>query len=291
MGYSLGQIPLFTAVSYKIENDPNLTSADYTRFFENPDFLSIGLDPNLGFLLLLCMFLFAVMFFFVGINFLHHKSFKKLITPYQNIDFKKILFGFGLWMALAIVAESVFYIMQPGNYTFSFDLIKFLPLVLISLIFLPIQTTFEEVFFRGYLLQGFGLLLKNRWMPLVITSLLFGLIHITNPEIQKYGLLRMEIYYVLAALFLGLITILDDSLELAIGVHAATNMFGAVFVSYTGSVIQTDSLLKSTEVNVYAMIVVLIISSCIFTLICYKKYKWDLSSRLFSPISFSQKTV
>jgi hypothetical protein len=81
-----------------------------------------------------------------------------------------------------------------------------------------------------------------------------------------------------------LITILDDSLELALGVHAATNVFGAAFFSFEGSVLQTDSLVKATSINPYLMIATFMVSAVIFMVVCHNKYGWKGFTRLLEPI-------
>jgi len=85
----------------------------------------------------------------------------------------------------------------------------------------------------------------------------------------------MMFYYIGAGVFLGLITIWDDRLELALGVHAATNFLGAVFMGYTGAAIQTESLFKTDALNVVQMVIAFYIGAIIFTLICKRKYGWS----------------
>jgi hypothetical protein len=87
-----------------------------------------------------------------------------------------------------------------------------------------------------------------------------------------------------------LITILDDSLELALGVHAATNIFGAAFFSFDGSVLQTDTIVKSSEINPYIMIATFMLGAIIFMVVCNRKYKWNGFSRLFQPIGHEENS-
>jgi len=56
--------------------------------------------------------------------------------------------------------------------------ISFAILVVIGTILIPIQTSTEEYIFRGYLMQGFANLAKNKWFPLIMTSVIFGAMHI-----------------------------------------------------------------------------------------------------------------
>ena len=128
-------------------------------------------------------------------------------------------------------------------YELNFQLVPFLILCLIAVVFIPLQTSFEEYLFRGYLMQGLGVMLKNKWIPLVFTSLAFGLLHIANPEIEQLGYILL-VYYVGTGFFLGIITLMDDGLELALGFHAANNLFAALLVTADWTAFQTYSVFK-----------------------------------------------
>jgi len=271
--YTLGQTPLVILAKRYI--DSNKLDLSIEDFFANPDFISIGMSNNLGLFLLLLMFVTAFGALYFAVKILHKKHFQDLIHASQSMSWSRILFGFCLWLGLVALTELPFYIQNPENYIVTFNSSSFIPLVLISLLVLPIQTSFEEVFFRGYLLQGFYLILKNKWAVIIITSLLFMVVHGTNPEIKTFGYGIMMTYYFTAGLILGLVTALDNRLELALGMHAAMNIFGAVFIGYEGGVLQTDSVLKATSINPKFMLIGLIISGLIFIGISYKKFSWN----------------
>jgi uncharacterized protein len=275
MGYFLGQIPMTLVMMAKTSSDGGIGTADFAAFEKTMDFSIFGIDKNVGLILMLIMFLFAIVALYFVVKNLHQKSFKRLITPYQNIDFGRIGFGFFLWICILILSEMINYFLAPETYHFQLDWSKFLPLVIISFVFLPIQTTFEELFFRGYIMQGIANYHRSKWVAIAVSSLLFGLMHSMNPEVAKYGLLTMQAYYILAAGFLAVITILDDRLELALGVHAATNIGGALLVTYEGSVIQTDSIFSTAEVKPWLMIMSLFMAAIIFIAICTHKYGWQ----------------
>jgi membrane protease YdiL (CAAX protease family) len=84
----------------------------------------------------------------------------------------------------------------------------------------------------------------------------------------------MMMYYIVAGLLLAVMTIMDDRLELALGVHWATNLFGTVFVNYESSALQTHSLVKTGESNPYLVSMFLSISAIVFLFVCSKKYNW-----------------
>ncbi len=280
-GYTLGQIPLTLLMYYKLASNPELGTEDLEGFTKTMDFATMGISKNVGFFVLILIFLFALVALWLVVKHLHLKNIKDLITPNSQINYQKIFFGFGLWMMMGILTELINYWMNPGDYTFRWSGSSFFILILIALIFLPIQTSFEELFFRGYIMQGIAFFTKHKWIPILISSVLFGLIHGMNPEIERYGFIPMQTYYIVAGLFLAVITVLDDGLELALGVHAATNFFGATFLTYQGSVLQTDTLFITNEMNPWITLLGFVVGASIFIYICMKKYNWPSLNSLF----------
>lgn len=297
-GYMIGQIPLFLAIGRAIADDPNLGMEALEEFGRDPDFSVFNINSNMGFALLLVMFLGAFTALFFIFKPLHQREFRTLTTPASRVNWTKIFFGFFIWLALSLVIEVVAYLMDPGNYSFQFKLNTFIPLVLLSIFFLPIQTSTEEFLFRGYLMQGIGnssylhkLGWNTRLVPLLITSLLFGLVHSMNPEINEFGFGVMQAYYVSAGLLLGILTLMDDGLELALGVHAATNFTGAVFVGYEGAAIRTDSLFVTNELNPGLMLIGFLILGIVFLLVCKYRFKWPGFKKLLSKIELTDPEV
>jgi len=282
--YFLGQLPLYGIVFWKFSSDTSLGEEALAQFESNLDFEMLGLNKNIGFLLLILMFGFALFGLYLVVKYLHQKDLKTYITSNERIDFRKIFFGFGLWMIISVLLEAISYLLSPETYSFRWVPDSFIPLLIISIVFLPIQTSFEELFFRGYIMQGITFFAKNKWLPILLSSIFFGLVHGTNPEVAKYGFWTMQFYYIIAGLFLALITVLDDGLELALGVHAATNIFGATLFTYEGSVLQTDSLFISNEVKPWLMISGFIIGASIFIFVCFKKYAWPSFSTLLDKV-------
>jgi len=167
------------------------------------------------------------------------------------------------------------YSMNSENYIWNFKPIPFLILILVSFVFMPLQTSFEELLFRGYFMQGLGVWFKNALVPLVVTSVIFGLLHGFNPEFDKLGPMVM-IYYIGTGLLFGIITLMDEGTELALGMHAANNIVAAVFVTMNWTVFQTDALfidVSEPEVGMELFLPVFILYP--FLLFVFsKKYGW-----------------
>jgi hypothetical protein len=221
-------------------------------------------------------------------KYLHKQSFRMLTTAREKIDWKRFWFAFLFWGIISSGLIFVDYFANPESYELNFKLDKFLVLCIIAILLVPLQTSFEEYLFRGYLMQGIGVLVKNRWFPLLITSAIFGLLHIANPEIEKLGYILL-VYYIGTGLFLGILTIMDDGLELALGFHAANNLFTVLLVTADWTAFQTHSVFKNISdpekagfVDVFAPVFIIF---PILLLVFAKVYKWNnWKEKLFGAV-------
>lgn len=201
------------------------------------------LESNLNLFLLLLSYAAGFLAVLFVVKTLHKQSIRSLTTSRTKIDWKRFWFAFLFWGIISSGLVLVDHYTSPENYVFNFELVPFLILAAIAIVLVPLQTSFEEYLFRGYLMQGIGVLCKNRWLPLIITSVAFGLLHIANPEIEKLGYILL-VHYIGTGFFLGIITLMDEGLELALGFHAANNLFTALLVTADWTAFQTNSLLK-----------------------------------------------
>ena len=124
-------------------------------------------------------------------------------------------------------------------------------------------------------MQGLGVLAKNRWIPLLVTSLIFGGLHFANPEVEKLGSFLL-VYYIGTGLFLGIITLMDEGMELALGFHAANNIAAALLVTTDWSVFQTHALLLDiSEPDLLPVYAALGVFYPLMLFIYAKKYGWN----------------
>jgi membrane protease YdiL (CAAX protease family) len=180
-----------------------------------------GIDRNLFLLYSLLPFVvgFLALWFFIAR--LHRRPLLSAMTGRPRFDWRRAFLAFVLWGA--ILAAGTFAFMPAGSYHYQFDPAVFWPLLLIALALIPIQTTFEEVFFRGYLLQGVSLLTGNKITPLIVVTLIFTLVHFANPEFNQ-DYVKGGLSYLSLSLLFGLTAVIDDGLEVPAGIHAANNL-------------------------------------------------------------------
>ncbi len=277
----IGALPLLGLASLYAENSQEFMLA------ASDNFTSLGIDKNLYLFIVILMFVFALAFLYIGIKFLHKRAFKTVVTSRERIDWSRFFHGFVTWGLVSAVTIGAGIAFAPDNYVWNFQPIPFSILVLVSFLFLPLQTSFEELFFRGYLMQGIGVFVKNRWFPLLLTSIIFGLLHGANPEIEKLGYVAM-VFYIGTGLFFGIITLMDEGLELAMGLHAINNIMAAFLVTTNWTVFQTDALfIDISEPSVgLEMFVPVFVLYPLLLLYFSKKYGWkDWKEKLTGTIT------
>ncbi|MCF6295480.1 MAG: CPBP family intramembrane metalloprotease [Flavobacteriaceae bacterium] len=245
-------------------------------------------EPNLNLVFILLPFAGGLLFLLVTVKYLHKQSIRMLTTAREKIDWKRVWFAFMFWGIVSSSLVLADYFMSPEGYVYNFKLVPFLILCVIAIILVPLQTSFEEYLFRGYLMQGIGILVKNKWVPLIITSTAFGLLHIANPEVEKLGYIIL-VYYIGTAFFLGITTLMDEGLELALGFHAANNLFTALLVTADWTAFQTHSIFKDmsdpTEIGIGETILPVFIIFPILLYIFSIKYKWtNWKDKLFGAV-------
>jgi membrane protease YdiL (CAAX protease family) len=284
----IGVIPLIgTAFYYANDNAEFILAA-------NDNFTSLGINANIYLLLIIFTFFAGLLSLFFGVVQIHKRKIITIITSRDKVDWNRIFYAFSIWAIIGVIMIAVGYFMSPEDYVWNFKPLPFLILVVISLLFLPIQTSMEEILFRGYLMQGFGTWFKKSFVALVITSVIFGLLHGLNPEVEKLGWISM-VYYIGTGLVLGIFTLMDEGTELALGFHAANNIIAAVLVTANWTVFQTDALLVDTsEPSVgWEMFVPVLILYPLILVIFSKKYGWTnwrekLMGRIQKPLELNE---
>ncbi len=278
----VGQIPFTALVMFKaIEEGDDLANL-------NEQAMLSMLEPNLNLFLMLLSFAIGLVGIFIAIKALHKQTITHLTTSRPKIDWKRVFFAFFFWGIVSSGLTLLDYFMSPDDYVVNFKLGPFLILCVIAIIMVPLQTSFEEYLFRGYLMQGLGVLTKTKWVPLITTSLIFGLLHIANPEVKQLGYVIM-VYYIGTGLFLGIMTLMDEGMELALGFHAANNLFTALLVTADWTAFQTHSILKDmsnpTEAGFIDVFLPVFVMFPILLFIFSKKYKWtNWKDKLFGTV-------
>ena len=281
---TVGAIPLFIIlITQWIQNPKPLT--DINSFSQES--MMSGIDSNLY---LASMAFSFVVFLAVAIwiiKMFHGRSWTEVINGTKRVRWSRFFVGLAVWGVLQVGSFAINYMTDPNNFEFRFEPVRFIFLTIITLAMLPIQSSCEEFVFRGYLAQGVASWTGSRLWALLIPSVLFALLHSANPEVTKYGIGVMMANYFLIGLTFGLISLLDDGIELAMGAHSINNILGSMLMTYEGSALRTDALFKAKIINPGEDLFIAVISSIVFIGILAFIYKWKFGilTRRVSPPS------
>ena len=275
IGNTIGSLPL---IAVMIGNALRSGSDMQAALAKMGNMADSGVDTNLMFALMLFTFVTTLGGLWLGVRTMHKRPFLSLVNQFDTIRWERFFFAFGVWFALTTVMELVNYVTHPSDYHFSLQFAPFLVTLLIAVTLIPLQTAFEELLFRGWLMQAIGSFNIPRYVPLIITSVLFGSLHFANPEVAKYGIAPMMVYYIGFGLLMGMLTLLDDGLDLALGLHCANNLYGSTVVSFTSSALQTYTIFQSKDPDMTLMLPVSIAAGIAAFLI----FRWRFG---FAPMS------
>lgn len=273
---------------YQLLSQPEILDAAKTG--EQIDQASLATPAdNVGLALMLLSFVVGLLAFFQLAKAFQNKKATDITTGRKRFDWGRVLFGILIWGVLTVIVSSI-EISMDSDITYAFDWTKFLPLLVVGLLMFPFQTGFEEVIFRGYLMQGTARLFKYRWVALLITSVLFGLMHGMNPEIETYGMEVAMPQYIIMGLILGYISVKDGGIELAFGMHFINNLLSSVIVTSDGQVFKTAAIFSDASPAVTHMdTVAILVAGVIFILVCNRKYDFFSKVSLWKKIESPEK--
>jgi len=278
---TIGAIPLFVALFIKSGSNP----AVFSQFAANPnDYNLIGFGSTAGFIIMLIPFIAGLLAFVLLVKPLNNRTFKMTVNGTAVIRWDRFFISAAVWMVLSSIYLFLYLKIDPLNFILNKRTSSIFFLSLISVLLIPFQAAFEEVLFRGYLMQGFAAMIRNRWFPIIMTSVLFGLMHSLNPEVKEFGFFTMIPQYIVFGLIFGIITIFDDGIEAAMGAHAANNIFLCIMVTNESSALQTPALYEQFRIHPWSEFVALVISGIVFIIILKSIFKWDKFSLLFQKI-------
>ena len=204
----------------------------------------------------------------LAVRFIHERPVRTLVTGKTHIRWKRMFAGAGVWLLIVALLSLFESILYPGRYVLTFQPMTLLVFTALALILIPLQSSAEEFFFRGYLLQWMGLRLKNRWILSLLNGALFFLPHAANPEMAT-GSILIGLGYFAMGFFFTFITLQDHGLELALGMHASNNLFAALFANYTISALPSPSLFTVQTLDPVYSLASLVVGMAAFYLIFF----------------------
>lgn len=277
----IGGIPLGILIFLKMSDNPDLEPNPENLL----DLTAYGISPISGLMLMIIPFVLGLITLVLLMKPIHERPVLSVMTGFSRFRWKRFFWGALVWLILMIIYESLAILTGLQTVEFQFNPQTLLTLAAVSVLLLPFQAGFEELIFRGYLMQGFAKVFKYKWIALVITAILFGSLHFMNPEIKEYGAAIMMPQYIWFGIFFGICALMDEGLELAWGIHAINNIFLSVFFTQDSSALQTPALSRITAFNPVTDLVSLFILTLIFIFFAHKRLSWPEWNYLLAKIT------
>jgi len=210
---------LYGAITRNL-NLENLQNADLS----GGSGLAIQFSGTLGTLLIVWIFT----------RYINRGKFKNLGFSLKNQ--KKNIFN-GLFAGLLMMGVGTILLWGNGNLTIDSVNLS-LPSLFQSIVLFILVSVNEEVFVRGYILPNL-MDSMNRYIALLLSSLIFTALHIFNPNVSVLGVSNIF----LAGILLGISYIFTKNLWFPIALHFSWNFFQGPIFGFEVSGINSEALI------------------------------------------------
>lgn len=185
------------------------------------DMLEKPSDPIGFFLMAGALFGCFVIGLWIAARWIQGKRFSDLIGRWQWGAFGA---GALIWLVFIAASSAIDWLIDPQGFTVSMSNATAY-LAVAALVGLGVQAFSEEFLFRGWVTQGWLLATKNPVAAALLSGLLFGSVHLSNPDglVSAASATTFGIATSLIAIRLG-------SLAFGYGMHLVNNVWGAVVV-------------------------------------------------------------
>lgn len=221
-------------------------------------------------------FLFLWAGLFIAVRYIHRRPFLTLITAYRRVDWRRIAQGFAAYLLPVAALFPLGLVLFPEDLRLVFEPLRWLAFVPVVLVLVPIQAAAEELLFRGYLLQLFGLATSNAILLSAVTGAIFALPHVGNPGQPPVGegfwVYLIDIF--VFGFLMALVTLKDGSIELAVGAHAATNIFAFLTINFDENLLDTPSVFELLDISLsYSYLTGTAVISVAFYLLAFRVFR------------------
>jgi len=167
--------------------------------------------------------------------------FRSFLFEGKQPDLRKFAIYFSFYFLALILYLVIDLAVHPQDFTFHFAPLQWLGVFLVATPLIFVQSAAEELLFRGYMFRMFRSLKNGAFWSILISSLTFALVHGYNPEMLSNGIWG-PLYYLVGAIFLGIVAYHTNGLAAPIGIHFATNLFNFTIWGYGTSTAESLGL-------------------------------------------------
>ena len=162
---------------------------------------------------------------------IHHEPLSALFGNSHRISRSGFLKGFVAVILTSIFSEVLLYLIDPvierGSIDFTVWLLALVPVALLGFV----QTSSEELLFRGYLPRGLARRFRSPLVWALLPTLVFTALHWSggsDPAMNAAGLISIGVF----AAVLMMLVYSTGNLGAAFGAHLGNNLFGFLLISH-----------------------------------------------------------
>ncbi len=191
------------------------------------------------------------------LRFLHKRPLRTLLGPTGTINWSLWRGAAAIILILAAIDATTTFL--TADLVQQMPLIKWLTWLAPALLLLFLQTSAEEMVFRGYLQQQLAARFKSRWIWWVLPSAIFGVAHFNPAQFGGNAWIVVAIT-TLMGLILADVTARFGSLSPAMGLHFANNLVVMLFMNSSGQLSGMSFYLYSVDMQSAQMTSAMLIS-------------------------------
>jgi uncharacterized protein len=199
--------------------------------FDQGGFTSRFLASPIGVISTLLTFAGVWLGVWVAMRFLHREPVSRLFGAGLRLSRPGFVNGLIAVLFTSALTEIGFYLLAPeihrGSVSLGVWFVVFVPVVLLAFI----QTSSEEILFRGYLLRGLAARFRSPLVWAVLPTLLFTLLHWNAGSRPAMNIGVLVSIGGFAALLVALVYA-TGNLGAAMGAHLGNNLIGFLFISH-----------------------------------------------------------
>ena len=148
---TLGTIPYMAVLVWNILRSGGLQNMPEVLSGGNLSFLTEGIDSNLMLFVMLFAFVILLVAGAYLIQQLQGRTWRMVVNGTQRVRWSHFFGGFAVWGVINVASMAVGYMTDPGNFEFRFDAARFIPLVLVAVTMIPIQSaSFVAIWLRAW---------------------------------------------------------------------------------------------------------------------------------------------
>jgi membrane protease YdiL (CAAX protease family) len=236
-----------------------------------------AIDIIIFYMNILFSYVIMLIFLFIALKFIHKRDFISLANVSEKYDeftgkarrwinrirWIQIIKGAFAWSIYMAIMHIINYVQDPTQFVINISINDLYLLIFLIILTIPIQVTYEELFFRGYINQGLSLKIKSPIIIIIISSIIFAISHIIYGGVDPVTMITYSLSNFIVGAFFSIATLADNGIELALGAHFANNVY-SVFTSSIGgtangsagaAVISINELIINTTIETASLLI------------------------------------